>query len=232
MEILLKGIIIVLFIALFIVLFLIAVDMLCFDSDISGTLFSLIKNGKEKKLKKNKKTKKDTNTSRREELLKFDEKIYSIINRAKTNLTEKEKSDILDYVKNAHSCKSVSCFWLNRLSYITAFDGEKTRPFFFVGILLEKVEGPVVAKNRHFIKVVDAGHFLYKVSFVAYDFKEEFSGRNTLPLRLEEFVVTHDKYKQIMNNFVFRNGEGYMYLDLQEGDCLFYNSNLITIMSA
>lgn len=69
------------------------------------------------------------------------------------------------------------------------------------------------------------------VSFVSYDFKEGFSGRDTLPLRLEEYVVTQDKYEQIMNNCVFHNNEVYIYLDLQDGNCFLYNSDLITIVS-
>ncbi len=54
---------------------------------------------------------------------------------------------------------------------------------------------------------------------------------SVLPLRLEEYVVTQDKYEQIINKFVFHNNEEYMYLDLQDGNCLLYNSDLITIMS-
>ena len=79
--------------------------------DMMKTVISLVKDSK-----KTKKNKNDEDTSERETLLKFDEKMYSIINRARTILTEEEKSHILNYVKKAHSCNSISCFWLNKLS--------------------------------------------------------------------------------------------------------------------
>lgn len=182
-------------------------------------------------LKKTKKNKKDEDTSEREELLKADEKMYSIINRARAILTEEEKSHILNYVKEAHSCNSISCFWLNKLSYITAFEGKKVFPHFCIGVLVEKLESQVTVKKGFTIRNDDKANPAYIVSFVSYDFKEEFSGRDILPLRLEEYVVTQDKYEQIMNNFVFRNSDKYIHLDSQGGDCLLYNSNLITIVS-
>lgn len=181
-------------------------------------------------LKKTKKNKKDEDTSEREELLKADEKMYSIINRARAILTEEEKSHILNYVKEAHSCNSISCFWLNKLSYITVFEGNKVFPHFCVGILVEKLKSTVTVKKGFTIRDIDKTNPAYIVSFVSYDFKEEFSGRDTLPLRLEEYVVTQDKYEQIMNNFVFRNSDEYIHLDSQGGDCLLYNSDLITIV--
>lgn len=194
--------------------------------DMMKTVISLVKDSK-----KTKKNKNDEDTSERETLLKFDEKMYSIINRARTILTEEEKSHILNYVKEAHSCNSISCFWLNKLSYITVFEGKKVFPHFCIGVLAEKLNSPVTVKKGFTIRNSDKTNPAYIISFVSYDFKQEFSGRSTLPLRLEEYVVTQDKYEQIMNNFVFRNGEEYMYLDLQDGNCLLYNSDLITIMS-
>ena len=182
-------------------------------------------------LKKTKKNKNDEDTSEREELLKADEKMYSIINGARATLTEEEKSRILNYVKEAHSCNSISCFWLNKLSYITVFEGKKVFPHFCIGILVEKLERPVTVKKGFTIRNDDKTKPAYIISFVSYDFKEGFSGRDTLPLRLEEYVVTQDKYEQIMNNFVFHNNEVYIYLDLQDGNCLLYNSDLITIVS-
>ena len=182
-------------------------------------------------LKKTKKNKNDEDTSEKEELLKADEKMYSIINRARATLTEEEKSHILNYVKEAHSCNSISCFWLNKLSYITVFEGKKVFPHFCIGILVEKPESPVTVKKGFTIRNDDKTNPAYIISFVSYDFKEGFSGRDTLPLRLEEYVVTQNKYEQIMNNFVFHNNEVYIYLDLQDGNCLLYNSNLITIVS-
>ena len=187
-------------------------------------------------LKKTKKNKNDEDTSEREELLKADEKMYSIINRARATLTEEEKSHILNYVKEAHSCNSISCFWLNKLSYITVFEGKKVFPHFCIGILVEKLESPVTVKKGFTIRNSDKTNPAYIISFVSYDFKEEFSGTSTLPLRLEEYVVTQDKYEQIMNNFVFRNSDEYIHLDSQGGDCILYNcilynSDLITIMS-
>ena len=182
-------------------------------------------------LKKTKKNKNDEDTSEREELLKADEKMYSIINRARATLTEEEKSRILNYVKEAHSCNSISCFWLNKLSYITVFEGKKVFPHFCIGILVEKPERPVTVKKGFTIRNSDKTNPAYIISFVSYDFKEGFSGRDTLPLRLEEYVVTQDKYEQIMNNFVFHNNEVYIYLDLQDGNCLLYNSDLITVVS-
>lgn len=200
--------------------------------DMVKTVISLVKDSKTAK-----KNKKDEDTSEREELLKADEKMYSIINRARATLTEEEKSHILNYVKEAHSCNSISCFWLNKLSYITVFEGNKAFPLFCIGVLVEKIEGKstIVNKNRTFIKN-DCSTNPYIVSFVSYDFKEEFSGRSTLPLRLEEYVVTQDKYEQIMNNFVFRNSDEYIHLGSQGGDCILYNcilynSDLITIVS-
>ena len=188
-------------------------------------------------VKKAKKNKKDEDTSEREELLKADEKMYSIINRARATLTEEEKSHILNYVKEAHSCNSISCFWLNKLSYITVFEGKKVFHHFCIGVLVDKIEGKstIVTKNGTFIKN-NCSTNPYIVSFVSYDFKEEFSGRSTLPLRLEEYVVTQDKYEQIMNNFVFRNSDEYIHLGSQDGNCLLYNcllynSDLITIVS-
>ena len=138
---------------------------------------------------------------------------------------------ILNYVKEAHSCNSISCFWLNKLSYITVFEGKKVFPHFCVGVLVEKLDSPVTIKKGFTIRNNDKTNPAYIVSFVSYDFKEEFSGRSTLPLRLEEYVVTQDKYEQIMNNFVFRNSEEYIHLDSQGENCLFYNSDLITIVS-
>ena len=187
-------------------------------------------------LKKTKKNKKDEDTSEREELLKADEKMYSIINRARATLTEEEKSHILNYVKEAHSCNSISCFWLNKLSYITVFEGKKVFPLFCIGVLVEKLDSPVIVKKGFTIRNDDKTNLAYIVSFVSYDFKEEFSGTSTLPLRLEEYVVTQDKYEQIMNNFVFRNSDEYIHLDSRGGDCilyncLLYNSDLITIVS-
>ena len=187
-------------------------------------------------LKKTKKNKNDEDTSEREELLKADEKMYSIINRARATLTEEEKSHILNYVKEAHSCNSISCFWLNKLSYITVFEGKKVFPHFCIGILVEKLESPVTVKKGFTIRNSDKTNPAYIISFVSYDFKEEFSGTSTLPLRLEEYVVTQDKYEQIMNNFVFRNSDEYIHLDSQGGDCILYNcilynSDLITIVS-
>ena len=187
-------------------------------------------------LKKTKKNKNDKDTSEREELLKADEKMYSIINRARATLTEEEKSRILNYVKEAHSCNSISCFWLNKLSYITVFEGKKVFPHFCIGILVEKLESPVTVKKGFTIRNSDKTNPAYIISFVSYDFKEEFSGTSTLPLRLEEYVVTQDKYEQIMNNFVFRNSDEYIHLDSRGGDCilyncLLYNSDLITIVS-
>lgn len=194
-----------------------------------GMIFSMVK--ALIPLKKTKKNKNDEDTSEREELLKADEKMYSIINRARATLTEEEKSRILNYVKEAHSCNSISCFWLNKLSYITVFEGEKVFPHFCIGILVEKPERPVTVKKGFTIRNDDKTNPAYIISFVSYDFKEGFSGRDTLPLRLEEYVVTQDKYEQIMNNFVFHNNEVYIYLDLQDGNCLLYNSDLITIVS-
>lgn len=214
-EILLKCVVVSLSISL-----LIVIGVMIFD--IVKTLISL---------KKTKKNKNDEDTSEREELLKADEKMYSIINHARVTLTEEEKSHILNYVKEAHSCNSISCFWLNKLSYITVFKGKKVFPHFCIGILVEKLESPVTVKKGFTIRNDDKTNPAYIVSFVSYDFKEEFSGTSTLPLRLEEYVVTQDKYEQIMNNFVFRNGKEYMYLDLQDGNCLLYNSDLITVMS-
>lgn len=124
-EILLKCIVVSLSISLLIVICVMIFDMV-------KTLISL------KKTKKNKKAKNDEDTSEREALLKSDEKMYSIINRARVTLTEEEKSHILNYVKEAHSCNSISCFWLNKLSYITVFEGNKVFPHFCVGILVEK----------------------------------------------------------------------------------------------
>lgn len=194
-----------------------------------GMIFSMVK--ALIPLKKTKKNKNDEDTSEREELLKADEKMYSIINRARATLTEEEKSHILNYVKEAHSCNSISCFWLNKLSYITVFEGKKVCPHFCIGILVEKLESPVIVKKGFTIRNNDKTNPAYIISFVSYDFKEEFSGRDTLPLRLQEYVVTQDKYEQIMNNFVFHNNEVYIYLDLQDGNCLLYNSDLITIVS-
>lgn len=217
-EILLKCIVVSLSISLLIVICVMIFDMV-------KTLISL------KKTKKNKKAKNDEDTSEREALLKSDEKMYSIINRARVTLTEEEKSHILNYVKEAHSCNSISCFWLNKLSYITVFEGNKVFPHFCVGILVEKLDSPVTVKKGFTIRNSDKTNPAYIVSFVSYDFKEEFSGRDILPLRLEEYVVTQDKYEQIMNNFVFRNSDEYIHLDSQGGDCLLYNSDLITIVS-
>lgn len=196
---------------------------------ICGMIFSMVK--ALISLKKTKKNKNDEDTSEREGVLKADEKMYSIINRARVTLTEEEKSHILNYVKEAHSCNSISCFWLNKLSYITVFEGKKVFPHFCIGVLVEKLENQVAVKKGFTIRNDDKANPAYIVSFVSYDFKEEFSGRDTLPLRLEEYVVTQDKYEQIMNNFVFRNSDKYIHLDLQGGDCLLYNSNLITIVS-
>ena len=182
-------------------------------------------------LKKTKKNKNDEDTSEREELLKADEKMYSIINRARAILTEEEKSHILNYVKEAHSCNSISCFWLNKLSYITVFEGKKVFPRFCIGVLVEKLERPVTVKKGFTIRNDDKTKPAYIISFVSYDFKQEFSGKGTLPLRLEEYVVTQDKYEQIMNNFVFCNSDEYIHLDSQGWDCLLYNSDLITIVS-
>lgn len=182
-------------------------------------------------LKKTKKAKNDEDTSEREELLKSDEKMYSIINRARVILTEEEKSHILNYVKEAHFCNSISCFWLNKLSYITVFEGKKVFPHFCVGVLAEKLNSPVTVKKGFTIRNTDKTNPAYIVSFVSYDFKQEFSGMSTLPLRLEEYVVTQNKYEQIMNNFVFRNSDEYIHLDSQGGDCILYNSDLITIVS-
>lgn len=215
-EILLKCIVVSLSISLLIVICTMIFDMV-------KTLISL---------KKTKKNKNDEKASEREELLKSDEKMYSIINRARAILTEEEKSHILNYVKEAHSCNSISCFWLNKLSYITVFDGGKIYPHLCIGVLIEKVENPIITlKNGFTIRNEDKTSSPYIVSFVAYNFKEEFSGRNTLPLYLEEYVVSQKKYEQIMNNFIFRNCEEYMYLDLHDGNCLFYNDELITVMS-
>lgn len=196
---------------------------------ICGMIFSMMKTLFS--LKKTKKVRNDEDTSEREAVLKSDEKMYSIINRARATLTEEEKSHILNYVKETHSCNSISCFWLNKLSYITVFEGKKVFPHFCIGVLVEKLKSSVTVKNGFTIRTNDKTNPAYIVSFVSYDFKEEFSGRSTLPLYLEEYVITQDKYEQIMNNFVFRNGEEYMYLDLQDGNCLLYNSDLITIMS-
>lgn len=196
---------------------------------ICGMIFSIVKTLIS--LKKTKKIRNDEDTSEREAPLKSDEKMYSIINHARVTLTEEEKSHILNYVKEAHSCNSINCFWLNKLSYITVFEGKKVFPHFCIGILVEKLESPVTVKKGFTIRNDDKTNPAYIISFVSYDFKEGFSGRDTLPLRLEEYVVTQDKYEQIMNNFVFRNGKEYMYLDLQDGNCLLYNSDLITIMS-
>ena len=187
-------------------------------------------------IKKTKKNKNDENTSEREEILKADEKMYSIINRARAILTEEEKSHILNFVKEAHSCNSISCFWLNKLSYITVFEGKKVFPLFCIGVLVEKLDSPVIVKKGFTIRNDDKTNPAYIVSLVSYDFKEEFSGTSTLPLRLEEYVVTQDKYEQIMNNFVFRNSDEYIHLDSQDGNCLLYNcllynSDLITIVS-
>lgn len=214
-EILLKCIVVSLSISLLIVICAMIFDMV-------KTLISL---------KKTKKNKNDEKASEREELLKSDEKMYSIINRARAILTEEEKSHILNYVKKAHSCNSINCFWLNKLSYITVFEGNKVFPHFCVGILVEKLDNPVTVKKGFTIRNSDKTNPAYIVSFVSYDFKEEFSGRDILPLRLEEYVVTQDKYEQIMNNFVFRNSDEYIHLDSQGGDCLLYNSDLITIVS-
>ena len=199
-----------------------------------GMIFSMVK--ALIPLKKTKKNKNDEDTSEREKLLKAEEKMYSIINRARATLTEEEKSHILNYVKEAHSCNSISCFWLNKLSYITVFEGKKVFPHFCIGILVEKLESPVTVKKGFTIRNSDKTNPAYIISFVSYDFKEEFSGTSTLPLRLEEYVVTQDKYEQIMNNFVFRNSDEYIHLDSQGGDCILYNcilynSDLITIMS-
>ena len=89
--------------------------------DMVKTVISLVKESK-----KTKKIRNDEDTSEREALLKSDEKMYSIINRARVTLTEEERSHILNYVKEAHSCNSISCFWLNKLSYITVFEGKKS----------------------------------------------------------------------------------------------------------
>ena len=199
-----------------------------------GMIFSMVK--ALISLKKTKKNKNDEDISEREALLKSDEKMYSIINRARVTLTEEEKSHILNYVKEAHSCNSISCFWLNKLSYITVFEGKKVFPHFCIGILVEKLESPVTVKKGFTIRNSDKTNPAYIISFVSYDFKEEFSGTSTLPLRLEEYVVTQDKYEQIMNDFVFRNSDEYIHLDSQGGDCILYNcilynSDLITIMS-
>lgn len=194
--------------------------------DMVKTVISLVKNSKKAKKNKN-----DEKASEREELLKSDEKMYSIINSARVILTEEEKSHILNHVKETHSCNSISCFWLNKLSYITVFEGKKIFPHFCIGILVEKLESPVTVKKGFTIRNDDKTNPAYIVSFVSYDFKEEFSGRDVLPLRLEEYVVTQDKYEQIMNNFVFRNSDEYIHLDSQGGDCILYNSDLITIMS-
>ena len=196
---------------------------------ICGMIFSMVKTLIS--LKKTKKNKNDEDTSEREELLKADKKMYSIINRARAILTEEEKSHILNYVKEAHSCNSISCFWLNKLSYITVFEGKKVFPHFYIAILVEKLDSPATVKKGFTIRNSDKTKPAYIVSFVSYDFKEGFSGRDTLPLRLEEYVVTQDKYEQIMNNCVFHNNEVYIYLDLQDGNCLLYNSDLITIVS-
>ena len=170
-----------------------------------GMIFSMVK--ALIPLKKTKKNKKDEDTSEREELLKADKKMYSIINRARATLTEEEKSHILNYVKEAHSCNSISCFWLNKLSYITVFEGKKVCPHFCIGILVEKLKSTVTVKKGFTIRNNDKTNPAYIISFVSYDFKEEFSGRDTLPLRLQEYVVTQNKYEQIMNNFVFHNNE-------------------------
>lgn len=196
---------------------------------ICGMIFSMVK--ALISLKKTKKNKNDEDTSEKEELLKADEKMYSIINRARATLTEEEKSHILNYVKEAHSCNSISCFWLNKLSYIAVFEGKKVFPHFCIGILVEKLESPVTVKKGFTIRNSDKTNPVYIISFVSYDFKQEFSGKGTLPLRLEEYVVTQDKYEQIMNNFVFRNSDEYIHLDSQGWDCLLYNSDLITIVS-
>lgn len=227
-EILLKCIVFLPLLPLLIVICVMLFDMM-------KTLISIIRDNKKfirnNKEGKPKKTKNDKNTSEREVLLKSDEKMYSIINRARVTLTEEEKSHILNYVKKAHSCNSISCFWFNRLSYITVFEGKKVFPHFCVGILVEKLDSPVTVKKGFTIRNSDKTNPAYIVSFVSYDFKEEFSGMSVLPLRLEEYVVTQDKYEQIINKFVFHNNEEYMYLDLQDGNCLLYNSDLITIMS-
>ena len=194
--------------------------------DMVKTVISLVKESK-----KTKKIRNDEDTSEREALLKSDEKMYSIINRARVTLTEEERSHILNYVKEAHSCNSISCFWLNKLSYITVFEGKKVFPHFCIGVLVEKLESPVTVKKGFTIRNSDKTNPAYIISFVSYDFKQEFSGRSTLPLRLEEYVVTQDKYEQIMNNFVFRNSDEYIHLDSQGGNCLLYNSDLITIVS-
>lgn len=196
---------------------------------ICGMIFSMVK--ALIPLKKTKKNKNDEDTSEREGVLKADEKMYSIINRARVTLTEEEKSHILNYVKEAHSCNSISCFWLNKLSYITVFEGKKVFPHFCIGVLVEKLENQVTVKKGFTIRNDDKANPAYIVSFVSYDFKEEFSGRDTLPLRLEEYAVTQDKYEQIMNNFVFRNSDKYIHLDLQDGNCFLYNSDPITIVS-
>ena len=194
-----------------------------------GMIFSMVK--ALIPLKKTKKNKNDEDTSEREELLKADEKMYSIINRARVTLTEEEKSHILNYVKEAHSCNSISCFWLNKLSYITVFEGKKVFHHFCIGVLVEKLESQVTVKKGFTIRNNDKTNPVYIISFVSYDFKQEFSGKGTLPLRLEEYVVTQDKYEQIMNNFVFRNSDEYIHLDSKGWDCLLYNSDLITIVS-
>lgn len=194
--------------------------------DMVKTVISLVKESK-----KTKKIRNDEDTSEREALLKSDEKMYSIINRARVTLTEEERSHILNYVKEAHSCNSISCFWLNKLSYITVFEGKKVFPHFCIGVLVEKLESLVTVKKGFTIRNSDKTNPAYIISFVSYDFKQEFSGRSTLPLRLEEYVVTQDKYEQIMNNFVFRNSDEYIHLDSQGGNCLLYNSDLITIVS-
>ena len=194
--------------------------------DMVKTVISLVKDSKKAKKNKN-----DENASEREELLKSDEKMYSIINRARATLTEEEKSHILNYVKEAHSCNSISCFWLNKLSYITVFEGKKVFPHFCVGVLTEKLNSPVTVKKGFTIRNSDKTNPVYIISFVSYDFKQEFSGKGTLPLRLEEYVVTQNKYEQIMNNFVFRNSDEYIHLDSKSWDCILYNSDLITIMS-
>ena len=196
---------------------------------ICGMIFSMVK--ALISLKKTKKNKNDEDTSEREEVLKADEKMYSIINRARAILTEEEKSHILNYVKEAHSCNSISCFWLNKLSYITVFEGKKVFPHFCIGVLVEKLDSQVTVKKSFTIRNSDKTNPVYIISFVSYDFKQEFSGKGTLPLRLEEYVVTQDKYEQIMNNFVFRNSDKYIHLDSQGWDCLLYNSDLITIVS-
>lgn len=117
--------------------------------DMVKTVISLVKESK-----KTKKIRNDEDTSEREALLKSDEKMYSIINRARVTLTEEERSHILNYVKEAHSCNSISCFWLNKLSYITVFEGKKLFPHFCIGVLVEKLESPVTVKKVLRLEIV------------------------------------------------------------------------------